>query len=477
MLLKPAGTNGFNSATTLLLSATDKVTKVTVGHSGHEAIAEINNEATEVTVVNNTGNGSSVHPTTTTGLSSPTTVNSETFFKVVSEVPSSLDINRGVTPTSLTKANLQKLDAKVLNDVDFDIWSPLTSVHEFSSTEGVDLVLIDGPWMVRGVHIFLNKWSPSVSLLKEDLSRVSVWVKFHDVPLVAYTSNGLSLIAMKIGNTIMLDSYTNSICLESWGRSSYARILIEIDACNGFNDNLVMVVPNHNGPGYTKETIRFGYEWEPSHCSTCLIFGHSLDDCLKASKRVVNMVDKGKGGSSGDNDDGFIEVKKKKSCGNNECTKNFKPNATTSDNSSMTTSKTNASTSGNGTFSLSNSSEVLNVDNPEGKCVLVDDDGKPLKKVDYSGDHDSEKEVEPVENEIESFMASKPSGVGYGTNSLLEQLKEIYGNVEYDYYPYDDDMYEDQEIPYNNLYVIIWISMYDVVRINRLLDVIESIVV
>nr|GEW56795.1 hypothetical protein [Tanacetum cinerariifolium] len=68
---------------------------------------------------------------------------------------------------------------------------------KFSSTDGVDSVLRDGPWMIYGIPIFLNKWSPSVSLLKEELSRVPVWVKFHDVPLVAYTSNGLSLIATK----------------------------------------------------------------------------------------------------------------------------------------------------------------------------------------------------------------------------------------------------------------------------------------
>ncbi|GKB35670.1 hypothetical protein Tco_0880612 [Tanacetum coccineum] len=82
---------------------------------------------------------------------------------------------------------------------------------------------------------------------------------------------------------------------------------------NGF-DNLVMAVPNLEGTGYTKEYIRVEYEWKPPRCSTCLIFGHSLDDFSKAPKRVVNKMDKGKGGSSGDTDECFIEVKKKKSC-------------------------------------------------------------------------------------------------------------------------------------------------------------------
>ncbi|GKB37576.1 hypothetical protein Tco_0882518 [Tanacetum coccineum] len=76
--------------------------------------------------------------------------------------------------------------------------------------------------------------------------------------------------------------------------------------------------------GYTNETIRIEYKWEPPRCSTCLIFGHSPVDCSKvAPKRVVNQKDKGKGQTSGDDDEGFIEVKKRKSCGNNSGNKNF----------------------------------------------------------------------------------------------------------------------------------------------------------
>nr|GEZ88935.1 hypothetical protein [Tanacetum cinerariifolium] len=124
----------------------------------------------------------------------------------------------------------------------------------------------------------------------------------------------------------------NSMCLESWGRSSYARILIEIDICNGFSGNLVIAV-NLDRPRYTKETIFVEYEWKHPHCSTCLIFGHLVDDCPKALKLMVNRVDKDKCGSSGANDDGFIEVIKKKSGGNNGGTKRVElcPSSYTSD--------------------------------------------------------------------------------------------------------------------------------------------------
>ncbi|GJQ98554.1 hypothetical protein Tco_0009693, partial [Tanacetum coccineum] len=48
-----------------------------------------------------------------------------------------------------------------------------------------------------------------------------------------------------------------------------------------------------------------------------------------------------------------------------------------------------------------------------------------------------------------SYLASKASGVGYGTNSLLEQWRKTYGNAEFNYDPYDDDMYEGHKVSDN----------------------------
>ena len=77
-------------------------------------------------------------------------------------------------------------------------------------------------------------------------------MKFHDASLVAYTPDGLSLTASKIGTCMMLNSYMNTMCLESWGQSSYARALIDINVSNEFRDTIVLFVPKVEGSGYTK---------------------------------------------------------------------------------------------------------------------------------------------------------------------------------------------------------------------------------
>nr|GEU36834.1 uncharacterized mitochondrial protein AtMg00810-like [Tanacetum cinerariifolium] len=81
---------------------------------------------------------------------------------------------------------------------------------------------------------------------------------------------------------------------------------------------------------------------------------------------------------------------------------------------------------------------------PSGKAILVDKDGNHLKKVEFSGEYDSEDEVASVVNDMARSMASER--VGFGTQCLLEQWRDLYGNGDYNDDPYDDDMYEGQDI-------------------------------
>nr|GEV37574.1 ribonuclease H-like domain-containing protein [Tanacetum cinerariifolium] len=78
------------------------------------------------------------------------------------------------------------------------------------------------------------------------------------------------------------------------------------------------------------------------------------------------------------------------------------------------------------------------------QAILVDKVGNPLKKVEFSGKYDSEYEVASVDNDMARSMASER--IGFGTQSLLEQWRDSYGNGDYDDDPYNDDMYEDETL-------------------------------
>ncbi|GKD22181.1 hypothetical protein Tco_1223884, partial [Tanacetum coccineum] len=63
----------------------------------------------------------------------------------------------------------------------------------------------------------------------------------------------------------------------------------------------------------------------------------------------------------------------------------------------------------------------------DGKVTLMDDESKPLKKVDSSGDRDSDDEVAYVDNEMANFMASKKDGYG---QEIPDKIQSICDNLD-----------------------------------------------
>ncbi|GJR09249.1 zf-CCHC domain-containing protein [Tanacetum coccineum] len=62
----------------------------------------------------------------------------------------------------------------------------LSILLKFVEKAGLEAVLENGPWMIRNTLIILKNWSVSTSLLKEELTRIPIWVKLHDVPLQVF---------------------------------------------------------------------------------------------------------------------------------------------------------------------------------------------------------------------------------------------------------------------------------------------------
>ncbi|GKC36124.1 hypothetical protein Tco_1048508 [Tanacetum coccineum] len=124
--------------------------------------------------------------------------------------------------------------------------------------------------------------------------------------------------------------------------------------------------------------------------------------------------------------------------GKNEGTTNLVNNGATSSGSSFM----NVDNSSTGTTLIIDKIKKFEELLTSGQVVLVDEAGNPLKKVEFLGDYDSEDEVASVDNDMARSMTSER--VGFGTQSLLQQWRDSYGNGDYDDDPYDDDMYEGQ---------------------------------
>ncbi|GJY17522.1 zinc knuckle CX2CX4HX4C containing protein [Tanacetum coccineum] len=120
--------------------------------------------------------------------------------------------------------------------------------------------------LVANLVTFLFLLKLSKRLFKEELARIPIWVKLHDVTIQVFEEDGISLMATFIGKHVMLDSYTSSMCNDSWGRSSFARCLIEVSSEADLVDVVTIGIPSLIREDFNKETIRVEYEWRPSKC-------------------------------------------------------------------------------------------------------------------------------------------------------------------------------------------------------------------
>ncbi|GJS42106.1 hypothetical protein Tco_0567149 [Tanacetum coccineum] len=180
----------------------------------------------------------------------------------VDKVDKELDMNDdGVTNTRKSfvnvvnsdkppsKVNFRTLFNTEQVDMDSDFVLPIDTIKVFASSAGVEQVLQQGPWMIRGTPIILNKWTQNLSLSKDGVTKVPVRVKMHKVPIVAYLEDGLSLIGSQIGNPIMLDAFTSAKYVDTWGRIGYACALIEVSAEKELKQVVTMAVPLEKGSG------------------------------------------------------------------------------------------------------------------------------------------------------------------------------------------------------------------------------------
>ncbi|GJU81266.1 beta-caryophyllene synthase [Tanacetum coccineum] len=284
---------------------------------------------------------------------------------------------------------------------------PVIANYVRNTWDGLDAMLDNGPWFIQNNPLILKKWHLDENLLKEDVSTIPVWVKLHGVPITAFIDDGLSAIATKLGTPLMLDSYTSDMCMQSWGRSSYARVMIELRAewiCLELRGRAIILECQKNTSVGEKKTVK-----KPSQTSRGVPVGPKMG--FKPRKEYRPVPKKPNANSSGNKKKGV------------EPTIEFASNTPIGE-------------------------KINKIERQiyEGKLRLLDNDGNPLVPM---GIVESDSELEVVFDETANLRISTSgkyrSDKGYGTNSLLEQWRDSYPDND-DYDSYNDDMYENHDL-------------------------------
>ncbi|GKC87339.1 hypothetical protein Tco_1147988, partial [Tanacetum coccineum] len=136
-----------------------------------------------------------------------------------------------------------------------------------------------------------TKGLESLLIIKRNVGNVLVWVKLHGVPMTAFSEDDLSAIATILGTPLILDSYTFDMCIQSWGRSSFARAMIEHRADVELKDTIMAAMPKLVGEGFYMCTIRVEYKWKPPKCSSCnLVIISDVVKNLKTPRQTARGV-------------------------------------------------------------------------------------------------------------------------------------------------------------------------------------------
>nr|GEU50456.1 hypothetical protein [Tanacetum cinerariifolium] len=183
-------------------------------------------------------------------------INNNDTLNKVGPVGDTSIVMKGVTPSmidmTVTISAGNALGKSSYANVTGKLSGKKVNVHTLFTPGGNEIDVVVSTDSIRAISeqfaniaygFFLGK---KVATLEEDVRTFSVWVKLHGVHVTAFSEDALSAIATKLGTPLMLDSYISDMCMQSWGRSSYARVMVELRADMEFKDNIVVVMPKIN---------------------------------------------------------------------------------------------------------------------------------------------------------------------------------------------------------------------------------------
>ncbi|GJT15613.1 RNA-directed DNA polymerase, eukaryota, reverse transcriptase zinc-binding domain protein [Tanacetum coccineum] len=189
---------------------------------------------------------------------------------------------------------------------------------KFFSEEGMESVVNSGPWMVNNKPFFVQKWDIHVCLDKREPTHIPIWVRLCNIPLEAWTTNGISALASRLGKPLIMDNLTAEICKKGVGRVKYARVLVEVPANKCVPDEIEVIYRDKDRVEICRKKIIVKFDWLPLRCSNCCVFGHDLKTCGKIDHEkteVVNLEKNEKQNKEKEVNDDFTRVRNRKDYG------------------------------------------------------------------------------------------------------------------------------------------------------------------
>lgn len=117
-------------------------------------------------------------------------------------------------------------------------------IVSFDTVKERAYVLQECPWFWGNAGLFMISWFPSFDATTMMVSKMSVWVKLHNLPLYFWLSRVFEVMANAIGKYLKID-----VERVSRGIHTFARISVEVDLSQGLPDSIILI---HNNTQWKK---------------------------------------------------------------------------------------------------------------------------------------------------------------------------------------------------------------------------------
>ena len=146
--------------------------------------------------------------------------------------------------------------------------------------------------MVNNRPLFVQKWNPEIGLLKVEPTKMPLWIKMVNIPMEAWSVEGISAMASSLGKPLVMDSVTAHMCQFGVGRADYARVLVEVEAGKQMKSEIKIEYTDMNKCLKGTKVVKVEYDWKPDCCSHCKVFGHVVDQCNVRPRTEKEIQDK-----------------------------------------------------------------------------------------------------------------------------------------------------------------------------------------
>lgn len=126
-------------------------------------------------------------------------------------------------------------------------------LFKFHSYDSRQQVLDEGPWFVYGRPLILRCWTEDITMSRDNLETIPIWVHLPNLSFCFRTSSALSKIASVLSNPLCMDHAT-----VTGTRYAFARVCAEVGVDAEFPSELRMK--------YKEKTSiqKVEYAWRPN---------------------------------------------------------------------------------------------------------------------------------------------------------------------------------------------------------------------